>query len=124
MEEAQREAEGREPEYIEFSVVMVAGQPDDMDLDPPLAVGEMIDTFLLVPSVVADETEWQDEIEAYLELGEVECERIAYRQFPRKILPEEEVEHFQGGGIEEVSSVRGATVGRHRVIYEKVVGPK
>src|SRR3954454_6032836 len=76
LEEAQREADGREPEYIEFSVVMVPGQPDDMDLDPPLAVGEVIHIFLLVPSVVADEAEWQDEIEAYLELGEVECERI------------------------------------------------
>jgi hypothetical protein len=124
LEEAQREADGREPEYVEFSVVMVPGQPDDMDLDPPLAVGEVIDIFLLVPFVVADETEWQEEIEAYLELGEVECERIAYRQFPRKILPEEEVKRFRGGETEEVSSARDATVGRYTIIYEEVVGPE
>jgi hypothetical protein len=123
LEEAQWEADGLEPEYIEFSVVMVPGQPNDIDLDPPLAFGEVINAFLLVRAADADTAESWDEIEAYLELGEVECERAAHRQFPRKLLPEAEVEGFRDEETEEVSSDRDATSARRTIIFEQVVQP-
>jgi hypothetical protein len=64
---------------VEFSVIVEPGQPNDTDLDPALAVGEVIDAFLLVPFADAHPAEAQAEIEAYIALGEVERERVAYR---------------------------------------------
>ncbi len=124
LEAARREADGREPEYIEFSVVTEPGQPEDIDLDPPLAAGEVIDAFLLLRSVDVDAAEWQDEFGSYLAVGEVECERVAHRQFPRKLLPEAEAGRFRDDEAEEVSSERDATMARRTIIYDGVVGPE
>ena len=62
---------------VEFSVIVEPGHPNDTDLDPALAVGEVIDAFLLVPFADAHPAEAQAEIEAYIALGEVK--RVAYR---------------------------------------------
>jgi hypothetical protein len=59
-----------------------------------------------------------------LGLGEIECERIAYRQFPRKMLPEAEAERFRDDETEEVSSDRDATAARGTIIFEEVLGPE
>ena len=121
--EARREAGGREPEAVEFSVVTAPGQPEDIDLDPPLAAGEVIDAFLLVRPAAADPDEWEEEFEAFLGLGEVEYERVAYRQFPRKSLPGGEVARFRDAETEEVSSDRDATAARRTIVFEEVIGP-
>jgi hypothetical protein len=88
-----------------------------------LAVGEVIDAFLLVRAADADTAESWDEIEAYLGLGKVECERVAHRQFPRKLLPEAEVERFRDEETEEVASDRDATSARRTIIFEQVAQP-
>jgi hypothetical protein len=121
--EARREAGSREPEAVEFSVVTAPGQPDDIDLDPPLAAGEVIDAFLLVRPAEDDPEDWE-EFDAYLELGEVAYERVAYRQFPRKVLPEGEAARFQDAESEEVSSDRDATAARRTILFEEVVSPE
>jgi hypothetical protein len=123
LEAARREADGREPEYVEFSVVTAPGQPADVDLDSPLAAGEVIDTFLLVRAADADTAGWRDESGPQVELGEVECDRIAHRRFPRKVLPEAEVERFLDEATEEVSSERDAAAARRTIVFEEVVGP-
>ncbi len=56
--------------------------------------------------------------------GEVACERVAHRQFPRKLLPEAKVERFRDEATEEVSSERDATMARHTIIREEVGGPE
>jgi hypothetical protein len=123
--EARREAGGREPEAVEFSVVTEPGQPDDIDLDPPLAAGEVIDAFLLVREADdEDAAAWREEIRAHLGLGEVECERVAHRRFPRKALPEAEVERFREAETEEVSSERDAAAARRTILFEEVIGPE
>ena len=121
--EARREAGGREPEAVEFSVVTAPGQPDDIDLDPPLAAGEVIDAFLLVRPAAADPEEWE-EAEAFLALGEVEYERVAYRRFPRKSLPDEDAAPFRDAETEEVSSERDAAAGSRTIVFEEVIGPE
>ncbi len=123
LEEARREAGGREPECVEFSVVVEPGQPDDIDLDPPLAAGEVIDAFLLVRPAEDDPEDWQEEFDAYLGLGEVEYERVAHRQFPRKSLPAEEAARFRDAETEEVSSARDATAARRLIVFEEEIGP-
>ena len=124
LEEARREAGGREPECVEFSVVVEPGQPDDIDLDPPLAAGEVVDAFLLVRPAAADPEEWEEEVEAFLALGEVEYERVAYRQFPRKSLPDEDAARFRDAEAEEVSSDRDAAAARRTIVFEEVIGPE
>ena len=123
LEEARREADGREPEAVEFSVVTAPGQPADADLDPPLAAGEVIDAFLLVRPA-EDDPEDREEFAAHLDLGEVEYERVAYRQFPRKALPEEAAARFQDAETEEVSCERDATAARRTIVFEEVCSPE
>jgi hypothetical protein len=120
LEEARRRADGREPGRIEFSVVTAPGQPEDIDLDPPLAAGEVIDAFLLVRPA-EDDPEDREEFAAYLDLGEVAYERVAHRQFPRKALPEAAAARFQDAETEEVSCDRDAAVARRTIVLEEVV---
>jgi hypothetical protein len=124
LDEARREAGGREPEYVEFSVVVEPGQPGDIDLDPPLAAGEVIDAFLLVRPAAADPDAWEEEVEAFPALGAVEYERVAYRQFPRKSLPDGEAARFRDAETEEVSSDRDATAAHRTIVFEEVIGPE
>ncbi len=120
LEEARRRADGREPEHIEFSVLTAPGQPEDIDLDPPLAAGEVIDAFLLVRPA-EDDPEDREEFAASLDLGGVAYERVAHRQFPRKALPEEAAARFQDAETEEVSCDRDAAVARRTIVLEEVV---